>query len=428
MIMKKNTYSRLGETLYTKVLDNGLQVSVLHRPDYKETLGAIAVRFGSLDRTFRPKYRKNFRQFPSGIAHFLEHKVFEIDKGRDVMASFSALGTEVNAFTGYDQTVYYFSATSHILESLELLESFTAKLQVSQDSLDKEKEIIGQEIKMYEDDPDHQLYLGILGQLYPDSPLAEDIAGSLESIDEIEIKDLMMNFDLFYQASNMLLFLASPIDPEILMEDIERFQMARRPRKVFEIDKQSLASDLVLPSTLKEFPVSGPKLAVGVKSKSNFTRLSTSSYRVALKLFFAMILGWTSSTYQTWYDQGKIDDSFFMEIEVTKSYQFLIITLDSHEPMAMSKRIRQLLKGSSRLLDLSEDHLTLVKQEMYGDFLKSMNSLEFTVMQAVNSWINEEGLFEFPDILDQLSLDDVIYAGQDFIDHSQMTDFMIFPQ
>lgn len=428
MTGKTISYPRLGERLYKKTLDNGLQVTILHRPEYQETLAAIAVKFGALDSTFKPKYRKGYRQFPSGIAHFLEHKVFELDKGLDAMSLFSELGTEVNAFTGYDQTVYYFSGTYQVLKSLEYLQLFTAKLQISQESLDREKDIISQEIKMYEDDPDHQLFLGILGQLYPESPLAEDIAGNIESISQITLKDLTMNFDLFYQPSNMHLFVASPMDPQVLIRDIERVQGARRARKIFSIDRLPLTPSKAQMPNFRELPVSGPKLAVGIKGQSDFTRLSSFSYRLALKLYFAMVIGWTSSTYQDWYDKGKLDDSFFMEIEATATYQFFVVTLDSHEPLAMSKRIRQLLQKSSQLPDLTEEHFILVKQEMYGDFLKSMNSVEFTVMQAVNSWINDEDLFDFPDILDQLSLEDVIDVGQDFIQQGQMADFMIFPQ
>lgn len=428
MIIKKQHFPSLGETLYQKKLTNGLQVSILHKPGYQETLGIIATRFGSLDTYFRPKYRKLMRQFPAGIAHFLEHKVFELANNQDAMLQFSALGAEVNAFTDYQQTVYYFSTCQKVLESLKLLQKFTSSFYISQESLDREQEIIAQEIKMYQDEPDYQLYMGLLSHLYPDTPLAQDIAGSLETIKHITMSELKMNFDLFYQPSNMLLFLATPLDPELLFSEIEKFQSARPSRKIFPIEKEHLLLNPVKPSSSIELQISGPKLALGYRGKVMFTRLSTFAYRLALKLFFAMTIGWTSSTYQEWYEKGWLDDSFFMEIEVTSTYQFIIITLDSPNPIAMSKKLRQFFKDNHKSKDLTKDHLTLAKQEMYGDFLKSMNSLESLAMQYVSAWIDKEELFDLPQILDQLTLEDVIFAGSNFLQNSDTTDFIIFPQ
>lgn len=428
MTLVQTFYPALKETVYRKTLDNGLEVVFIHKPNYQETLGMMAVRFGALDTTFRPKYRKLYRQFPAGIAHFLEHKLFELPDGSDAVALFSSLGAEVNAFTSYQQTVYYFSTTDRVKENLQILQNFTGTFHISQESLEREQSIISQEINMYQDDPDYQLYMGLLGQLYPESALSDDIAGSLQSIDAINIKDLKLNFDLFYQPSNRLLLVVGPEEPESLLADIEIYQAKSRKRKIYEIKKQGLDLLPVKPSSQVELPVVGPKLALGFRGQVDFTELSTSSYRVALKLFFAMLLGWTSSTYQDWYEKGRLDDSFQMEIEIHEAFQLVTMTLDTHEPMAMSKRLRQLLKTFKTLPDFHQDHLDLVKQEMYGDFLKSLNSLEQLAMHYVDGWIGGEDGLDLVEILDELSLEDILYVGQDFIEKSQVSDFIIFPQ
>ncbi|MGT2667445.1 EF-P 5-aminopentanol modification-associated protein YfmH [Streptococcus rifensis] len=428
MTLLQKHYPTINEVVYQKVLENGLEVILIPRPDYQETIGLMATRFGALDTSFRPKNRKLIRQFPAGMAHFLEHKLFELPKGRDAMVDFATIGAEVNAFTGYRQTVYYFSTTDHVKEGLGLLQELTSHLNVTDASVEREKAIISQEIKMYQDDADYQLYVSVLGQLYPETPLAEDIAGSLSSVEEISAKTLQMNFDIFYQSSNMMLLLIGDFDPEQLVGEIESFQQARRPRKKQPISKENFSLKPVLPSASIEFPVRIPKLAVGLRSQPDFTAVSISKYRLCMKLLMAMVLGWTSSTYQDWYDKGKIDDSFQMEIELSEAYQFIILTMDTSEPLAMSKRIRQVLSHCYELDDLNEEHLTLVKQEMYGEFLKSLNHLESTAMQYVNSWIENESLFDLPDLLESITLGDIKKVGFDFISRSEMTDFILFPQ
>lgn len=428
MSLKQNHYPLLAETFYSKTLENGLEVVLLPKADYQETMGVIATKFGALDTVFKPKNRKLLRAFPSGIAHFLEHKLFEMADGSDAMVGFSEFGAETNAFTGYQQTVYYFSAASEALKALQLLQEFTSKASYTEASVEREKAIITQEIKMYQDDPDYQLYMSVLGQLYPNSPLAQDIAGTVDSIAEITAKTLTMNYDIFYQPSNMLLFLAGPFDVEETLLEIEGFQSSRRSRKRQDIVKQELQLHPVLPSTSFELDVAGPKLGVGLRSQNKLTIMSMFRYKLSVKLLFSVILGWTSSTYQEWYEKGKIDDSFQMEIEITNAYQFIILTMDTSEPIAMSNRLRQVIQKFETLPDLTAEHLQLVKNEMYGDFLKSMNSLEFISMQYVSGWINEEDIFELPQILDTITIEDLIVVGRDFIDQSQMTDVIIFPQ
>lgn len=426
--LKETIYSQLGEKIYQAKLTNGLQVVLIPKEDYHEVFGAITTKFGAQDTLFRPKNRKLKRTFPAGLAHFLEHCLFHLKGGQDVTERFAEIGSSVNAFTGFDQTTYYVSSFQEVSKALTLLQEFTARPNFNQEGLLREKDIIGQEIRMYQDDPDYQLYQSILAQLYPDSPLAKDIAGDEASIDQITLPHLRMAFDIFYQPSNMLLLLVGNFKPEEMFREIVAQQNKGRRKKEQSIERGTSSLLPVRSSTSKEMVVEIPKLAVGLRGKDNLTQLSRSHYRLALRLFFAMILGWTSSTYQKWYQQGKIDNSFLAEVEVTKDYQFLVISLDTTEPLAMSKRIRQLLLGFERLEDLTEGHLEMLKKEFYGDFIKSLNRIETLAMDYTSAWAQNEDFFELPVILKELSLKDVLEAGQDFIKNGEMTDFIIFPK
>lgn len=426
--IEKINYPILKEEIYQVKLTNGLQVVFIPKHDYEEVIGLVTVKFGALDTSFVPKNRKRLKKFPSGIAHFIEHRLFEMPDGQDVSQLFSQIGAEVNAFTSYHQTSYYFSTVSEISEALKLLQSFTGYAKFNEASIAREKLIINQEINMYQDDPDYQLYMSILDQLYPHTALAEDIAGQIDTVADIEVSDLKSNFDMFYQPSNMLLLLAGRIDIDECLETIEIEQAQRRLKKVHPIVRGQLELSPIKASASIEMEVNSPKLAVGIRSQLVFTDMSILHYKVALKLLFSLILGWTSKSYQDFYEKGKIDDSFFMEIEITDAYQFVILTLDTSEPLAMSKRLRQLIQGFEKLEDLNEEHLMLVKNEMYGDFLKSMNNLEFIATQYVNGWISSVDYFKLPEILDQLNLELIVNIGRTFVEKAEMTDFVIFPK
>ena len=184
----------------------------------------MSTNFGALDNHFY--IDGELQSYPAGIAHFLEHKLFEDEQGRDVTLDFVKLGADVNAFTTLEKTTYYFSTLDHFEESLELLLKFTSSFTSSEDSVNHEKRIIEQEINMYQDDPDYRAYLGCLQSLYPNTILDQDIAGSVDSIEEITVKDLKDNFDCFYRASK----LSSRLSGQILM--LKTFTLLSMKNKV----------------------------------------------------------------------------------------------------------------------------------------------------------------------------------------------------
>lgn len=179
--MEKHQYSRFNETIYHQKLDNGLLVQMLPKKDFHKTYAILTVNFGSIDRTFVPKGKTEMRTVPDGIAHFLEHKMFE-KEDHDAFDLFGKLGADSNAFTSFTQTSYLFSGSDHIHENIDVLLDFVQDPYFSEKTVEKEKGIIGQEISMYDDDPNWRLYFGILGNLYPNDPMHIDIAGTKESI------------------------------------------------------------------------------------------------------------------------------------------------------------------------------------------------------------------------------------------------------
>ena len=429
LAIKKIEYPSIGESLYRLILPNGLRVFLLPKMNFHETYGIMTVHFGSVDTHFVPRGLKQACHYPAGIAHFLEHKLFEDEDGEDLLQKFVDLGAESNAFTSFTKTSYLFSTTDNVLECLELLQNLIGEAYFTEDSIQREQGIIQQEIEMYQDDSDYQLFFNALANLYPDTPLAQDIAGNHETISDITVEDLDENFETFYHPSNMSLFLVGNFDVDHVATSIDRQQYL-----LYEIDdekttirRRSLKLSPVIPTASTRMEVSRPKLAIALRGTDKILKKKLFRYKVILKLLFDMMFGWTSKRYQELYEAGRIDASLTLEVEVEDRFHFVILTMDTQEPVALSHQIRKAIQGFAQDLDVTEEHLDIVKSEMYGDLLHGLNSLEYIATQY-DTLLSGENLFDLPKILQDIHLEDILEVGHQFIYNCDMIDFTIFPK
>ena len=427
-VLEKINYSAVGETVYQTVLANGLRVFLLPKNDFNETYGIISTNFGSVDTGIVSRETKQVTQYPAGIAHFLEHKLFEGPQGKDLLLEFTKLGAESNAFTSFTRTSYLFSATDNISENLQLLQELVHRADFTKESILREQDIIGQEIEMYQDNPDYRLFFGALANLYPQTPLAEDIAGTKESISEITVENLKENFSNFYHPSNMTLFVIGNFDLEQIAAEIAEQQ----EKLVFAgssepIEKIPVSLHPVVSTDTYRMEVASPKLAVGIRGTDFVDESELYRYKITLKLLFAMMFGWTSKRFQSLYESGKMDNSLTLEVEVEKDFHFVMLTMDTQEPVGLSHQFRLAIKNFDKDPDVTEEHLDTIKSEMFGDFLHGLNSLEYIATQYEPQLMGEN-LFDLPKILQDISLNDVIKLGHRFIDQCDMTDFTIFPK
>ena len=427
-VLEKINYSAVGETVYQTVLANGLRVFLLPKNDFNETYGIISTNFGSVDTGIVSRETKRVTQYPAGIAHFLEHKLFEGPQGKDLLVEFTKLGAESNAFTSFTRTSYLFSATDNISENLQLLQELVHRADFTKESILREQDIIGQEIEMYQDNPDYRLFFGALANLYPQTPLAEDIAGTKESISEITVENLKENFKNFYHPSNMTLFVIGNFDLEQIAAEIaEQQEKLVFARSSEPIEKIPVSLHPVVSTDTYRMEVASPKLAVGIRGTDFVDKSELYRYKITLKLLFAMMFGWTSKRFQSLYESGKMDNSLTLEVEVEKDFHFVMLTMDTQEPVGLSHQFRSAIKNFDKDPDVTEEHLDTIKSEMFGDFLHGLNSLEYIATQY-EPHLAGENLFDLPKILQDISLNDVIKLGHRFIDQCDMTDFTIFPK
>ena len=423
VVFEEKYYPAVKEMVYQTRLANGLTVALLPKKEFKEVYGSVTVQFGSVD-TLVTEVDGDVKQYPAGIAHFLEHKLFEREDSSDLMSAFTSLGADSNAFTSFTKTNYLFSATDHFLGNLDLLDELVTSAHFTEDSILREQDIIQQEREMYQDDPDSCLFFSTLANLYPGTPLATDIVGSEESISQINLTNLQENFTRFYKPVNMSLFLVGNFDVEQVQDYFES-------KELKDLDVQDVAREKFVLQAVKQtdsmrMEVSSPKLAIGIRGKREVSEADCYRHHILLKLLFAMMFGWTSDRFQKLYESGKIDASLSLEIEVTSRFHFVMLTMDTKEPVALSHQFRKAIRNFTKDLDITEDHLDIIKREMFGEFFSSMNSLEFIATQY-DAFENGETIFDLPKILQEITLEDVLDAGHHLIDDGDIVDFTIFP-
>ena len=423
VVFGEKYYPAVKEMVYRTRLANGLTVALLPKKEFKEVYGSVTVQFGSVD-TLVTEVDGDVKEYPAGIAHFLEHKLFEREDASDLMSTFTSLGADSNAFTSFTKTNYLFSATDHFLENLDLLDELVTSAHFTEDSILREQDIIQQEREMYQDDPDSCLFFSTLANLYPDTPLATDIVGSEESIAQINLTNLQENFTRFYKPVNMSLFLVGNFDVDQVQDYFYRKEL--EDLDVKEVAREKLVLQDVKQTDSMRMEVSSPKLAIGIRGKQDVAEDDCYRHHILLKLLFTMMFGWTSDRFQKLYESGKIDASLSLEVEVTSRFHFVMLTMDTKEPVALSHQFKKAIRNFTKDLDITEDHLDIIKREMFGEFFSSMNSLEFIATQY-DAFGQGETIFDLPKILQEITLEDVLDAGHHLIDEGDIVDFTIFP-
>lgn len=430
MQMNKTEYEQINETLYHEVLPNGLTVYLLPKNDYHKTYGLFSTNYGSIDNEFIPYGEKEKVKVPDGIAHFLEHKLFEKEDG-DVFQLFGQQGASANAFTSFTKTSYLFSTTDQVEQNLTTLIDFVQAPYFTDETVNKEKGIIGQEIQMYEDDPNWRMFFGILNNLYPAHPLHIDIAGTVESIDKITAQDLYTCYRTFYQPSNMVLFVVGKMEPEKLMKLIRENQEAKNfpPKQEIVRYFPENTKEIIKQSAL-EAAITRDKFVLGIKGLDTLPQEGTEllRYKTAINLLFQMILGNTSRNYLAMYNQGIIDDSFGFEFSLDREFHFADFSGDTDEPEKAAEKVKEIILGFADDPEVSEMNLDLLKKKMLGQYFQSLNSIEYIANQFTQSLFGDRTLFDLPEIIDSIQMKDVLAAGEAFISEEAFSEFYMRPK
>jgi len=427
--MKCKEFPQLQEKIYFEELENGLQVYIIPKKGFNKTYATFTTKYGSIDNQFIPLNQKQMKLVPDGIAHFLEHKLFE-KENYDVFEKFSLNSASANAFTSFTRTAYLFSCTSDLKENLTTLIDFVQDPYFTEETVEKEKGIIAQEIKMYDDNPDFKAYFGILNNLFNEHPVKIDIAGTVESIQEITAEMLYECFHTFYHPSNMLLFVIGDFEVEEIMDLVRQNQVAKDYEKAQPIQRQypNESESVAIKERSIETEVQTAKVYVGVKDVVvNRNGKDLLKADLTTEIIFDLIFGSSSQYHEEILNKGLINDSFSYETTFEPSFGFSIVGGDTRYPEELAVSLRQKLEDIPTM-SFDEQEFKRIKNKKMGRFLSALNSVEFIANQFTQYAFNGIDLFSILEVLEEVTMDDLNEMAKSYFIPERISTFKLLPK
>lgn len=418
-----------GDTIYSKTLSNGLTCFVLPKPKFLRTYGVLSTRYGSLDSRFRLKGSGQADApigVPAGIAHFLEHKLFEEEEG-NVFGRFAEWGASVNAFTSYNQTSYLFTTTENWKGCLTLLMEFVNRPFLTKENVEKEKGIIVQELQMYADHPDHRIHTLLLENLYHEHPVRLDIGGTVESVQSITVEDLFRCYNTFYQPNNLALAVVGDVDPKETLQIIEANYPAWTKEqgaieRLYPEEPRGVKSDWVE----EQLHISQPRYLLGFKHEPLWQREDLLRQQVIMSIALRLIAGRSSISYGNLYEADLINDSFGASFNGDPQYAYSVIGSETRDPDALHAQLRTIIDGL-KAGGVSASDVERLKRQLHGAHLASYDSFEYTANRLISYYFREMPLHKYLDLLQSVTTEEVQEALVRQLDWDHATISIIRP-
>lgn len=388
-------YPELDETVYREVLENGLTVTVVPRKGFTKTLAYFVTDFGSIHTDFI--YEGETHRVPAGIAHYLEHKLFDMPDGRDVSAEFAAYGAATNAFTSYDMTAYYFSATEHFAECLRLLLEFVSTPYFTRESVEKEQGIIDQEIGMNEDAPESVIFEKLMELLYQKHPIRVPILGNCDTIRQITPELLTLCHKAFYNPANMLLCVVGDVDAEEVTAIARQVLGSERRPVGIKLQDWEETEAVGNRQSLREMEVAMPMFNLAFRSEPLGKGDEAIRSEMVADLAAEALFGESSELYLRLYEAGIIDSSFGGGFETIDGCAMLMANGDSYEPEKVRDAI---LEQAAKIASagLEETAFLRLKRSALGRRIRGLDSFDSTCFRVCTYHFSDFDYFRFPEI------------------------------
>ena len=403
--MTEFQYPELDEQLFREVLPNGLTVSVIRRRGFARGVAYFVTNYGSIHNCFRLEGKEYAT--PAGVAHYLEHKMFELPGNRDVTAEFAGLGASVNAFTSYDMTAYYFSCTQEFDRCLRLLLEFVSTPYFTKESVERERGIIDQEIGMNLDAPDSVIFDNLMAALYENHPARMPILGTRESIREITPEILELCHRAFYHPGNMLLCVIADVDPEeVKTAAMEVLGSEKRPMGEKQADWPEEMTP-VLPETVCAMEVAMPTFSLAFKCEPTGMGSQAIRREMVADLAAEALFGESSELYLQLYEQGLIDSSFGGGFETMEGCAMLCVSGDSEDPLAVRDAI---IAQAEKLIreGIGQEEFLRLKRSALGRRIRGLDSLDGTCFRVCAYHFAGFDYFRFPEIYREIQRQDIL--------------------
>jgi len=389
---------KLEEKVYKEKLENGMTVMIIPRENTQKKYVIWGTHYGSNESKFVVPGEEAETEVPKGVAHFLEHKLFEQENGTNSLDVLTALGVEANAYTTNDHTAYLFECTDKFYEALDELMDYVQHPYFTDENVEKEKGIIGQEIMMYDDYPEWKVYLNTLEAMYHNHPVKLDITGTIETISHIDEEVLYKCYNTFYNPSNMVLVVCGDFKPEEILEEIKKRLIPKEAsgeiKRIYPEEPKEIVKNYVE----QKMEVSMPLFTIGIKDTPSEEKVKK---HIAIEILLNILLGRSSDLYKELYNEGIIFAQPSLEYEFSDGYAHILITGRSTKPEEVFERLKNQI-SKIKENGLNENEFNRIKKMIYGGYVKEYNDVENTARMFLADSFKGINSFDYIDEIESV--------------------------
>lgn len=361
---------KVKEKVYREKLKNGLTVMIIPKKGTQKKYMILGTNYGSNESSFVVPGEEEITTVPNGVAHFLEHKLFEQENGTNSLDVLTALGVEANAYTTNDHTAYLFECTDNFYEAMDELMDYVQHPYFTDENVEKEKGIIGQEIMMYDDYPEWRVYLNAMQAMYHNNPVKIDIVGTIETISKIDKEVLYKCYHTFYNPSNMTMVICGDFNPEDMIEEVKKRLLDTKASGEIKRVYPDEPEEIVQEKIEQKLEVSQPLYTIGIKDSGK----CDVKKHIAMEILLNLLVGRSSNLYKELYNKGIIYAQPSLEYEFTSIYAHALISGQSNEPEKVYQKFKEEVK-KVKAEGIDEADFNRIKKMIYGGYVKEYNDV-----------------------------------------------------
>ena len=398
--------SQIKEKVYIEKLENGLTIMIIPKSGIQKKYAIWGTNYGSVDNKFIVPGETDVTSVSDGVAHFLEHKMFEQENGTNSLDTLTKLGVNANAYTTTNHTAYLFECTENFYEALDELMDYLQHPYFTDENVEKEKGIIAQEINMYNDYPEWEVYMNAMKAMYHNNPVKIDIAGTVESISKIDKDILYTCYNTFYHPSNMVMCFAGEFEPENLLEEVKKRLLPKKNEGEIKRIYVSEPEEIVKKEEIKKMEVSMPMFVIGIKDSikgnNEIVKEAIIKRHIAIEIILNLIIGKSSKLYKKLYEQGLLMEEPYLDYEFDKTYRHITITGKSTNPKKILKNIQEeILNLKNNGID--ETAFQRIKKMLYGRTVKEFTDVSDICRMFLNDYFKGINSFNYLENYKQIS-------------------------
>jgi len=410
---------KIKEKLYIEKLENGLTVMIIPKPNTKKKYITWGVNFGSIDNSFIDPKTKEKVQIPDGVAHFLEHKMFEQENGTNSLDALSSIGVDANAYTTNDHTTYLYECNDNFYEALDEFMDYVQNPYYTDENVEKEKGIIAQEIKMYDDHPFWQVYMNAMQCLYKNNPVRIDIAGTVEEINKINKDTLYTCYNTFYTPSNMLMVVSGDFVPEELLKEIKNRLIKKDSNTEIKRIYPEEPEEVNEKQKVVNMDVNNPLFVIAFKDTVLKNKEELVKKHIAIEILLYMLIGKSSKLYQKLYKEGLIIAQPDLDYEFSKEYAHITISGQSNNPEKLAEELKKEIENLKQN-GIDEKVFDRVKKKMYGNYVTEFNDVSDIARMFMSDYFKGINSFDYIEMHKQVDKEFTEEILKEIFDENRM--------